>query len=78
MNMLIHFFCLCHLGFTIKLNFDISKVVYFTIVITLQLTVKFYFKCLTPRSTSIPNGSWLLKSVVRLEFSLATLQSNVG
>ena len=71
-------FFLCHLGLTIKLNFDISKVVYCTIVITLQLTVKFYFKCLTPRSTSIPNGSWLLKSVVRLKFSLATLQSNVG
>ena len=28
MTMFIHFFCLCPLSLTIKLNFDISKVVY--------------------------------------------------
>ena len=28
MTMFIHFFCLCPLSLTIKLNFDMSKVVY--------------------------------------------------
>jgi len=28
-DMFIHFFCLCPLGLTIKLNFNISKVAYF-------------------------------------------------
>ena len=30
MSMFIHFFCLCPLSLAIKLNFNISKVVYFS------------------------------------------------
>ena len=32
MTMFIHFFCLCPLGLTIKLNFNISKVAYYCLV----------------------------------------------
>ena len=37
MAMFIHFFCLCPLSLTIKLNFDISKVAYCLIILDPQL-----------------------------------------
>ena len=39
--MFIHFFCLCPLNLTVKLNFNISKVVYFHVILLLNF-ISFY------------------------------------